>query len=39
VEPSRRKSTEKIDGIVAQAMAMGRLMAREGEGEIESAIF
>ncbi len=29
MKPSRKKSTEKIDGIVATIMALARVMARE----------
>jgi phage terminase large subunit-like protein len=32
VKPARDRSTEKIDGIVALLMAVGRLMARPGAG-------
>ena len=33
LKPSRRRSSEKIDGVVALAMAIGRLMARPAEEE------
>ncbi len=32
IKPSKDKSTEKIDGIVALIMAIGRAMASEGTG-------
>jgi len=35
---SRRKSTEKIDGIVALAMAVGRWMAQPAEVEFDFRI-
>ena len=34
IKPSKRKSSEKIDGIVALAMAVGRWMAKPQEAEI-----
>lgn len=34
MKPSKRKSTEKIDGMVAIAMAVGRLIAGEDHNSI-----
>ncbi|APS45907.1 hypothetical protein AVI48_15850 (plasmid) [Piscirickettsia salmonis] len=34
MKPSKRKSTEKIDGMVATAMAVGRLIAGEDHNSI-----
>lgn len=34
IKPSKRKSTEKIDGIVATIMALGRAMVREDSGSV-----
>ena len=34
IKPSKRKSSEKIDGIVALAMAVGRWMAKPQEADI-----
>ena len=31
IKPSKKKSTEKIDGIVAAIMAVGRAVASDGE--------
>src|SRR5207253_1105836 len=35
VKPSRDRSTEKIDGVVALAMAVGRLLARRDEPPLQ----
>lgn len=35
VKPSRNRSTEKVDGVVALAMAVGRVMARGGAGGLD----
>jgi phage terminase large subunit-like protein len=34
IKPSRRKSTEKIDGVMAMTMAVGRLMERGEDGNV-----
>lgn len=33
IKPSKRRSTERIDGVVALVMAIGRAMVRESEGD------
>lgn len=34
IKPNRKKSTEKIDGIVAMAMAIGRILEKKPGEEI-----
>jgi phage terminase large subunit-like protein len=34
LKPSKKKSTERIDGIVAAVMALGRAMLRDGDGSV-----
>ena len=34
MKPDKKKSTERIDGIVAAIMALGRAMVREDEGSV-----
>ena len=38
IKPSRNKSTEKIDGMVALAMGLGRVMAKSSGPTFEFAI-
>ena len=38
IKPSRNKSTEKIDGMVALAMGLGRVMAKVNEPAFEFGI-
>jgi len=39
VKPSKKKSTERIDGIVASIMALGRVMVTDDQPESTGEIF
>jgi phage terminase large subunit-like protein len=34
IKPSRKKRTEKLDGVVAMTMAVGRMMERGADGNV-----
>jgi phage terminase large subunit-like protein len=39
VKPNRERSGEKIDGVVAMAMAIGRILARQKEPAFDIRVF